>query len=108
MKRIKILFFFYLMLLSMMFIKLASPKKAYAGPDGSGNNFFYKGSFAFGTPPTNKFITYQMLTYEAWGSAFNNNGQSVNLPAPVTRYVYLPEFIWTNKILIQILQTFFK
>lgn len=98
MQRLKIFMFLYLMLLSMMFIKLTSPRKAYAGPNGSGNNFFYKGSFAFGTPPANKFITYQMMTYEAWGSTFNNNGQTVNSPATISRYVYLPEFIWTNKI----------
>ncbi len=96
---LKILLFFILVISSSMFVKLSLVRRAFADPDGSGNNFFYKGSFAFGTPPANKFITYQMMTYEAFGSVFTNTGSVKNLPASVTRYVYLPEFIWTNSLL---------
>lgn len=96
---LKILLFFVLVISSSMFVKLSLVRRAFADPDGSGNNFFYKGSFAFGTPPANKFITYQMMTYEAFGSVFTNTGSVKNLPASVTRYVYLPEFIWTNSLL---------
>lgn len=94
----KILLFFILVVSSSLFIKLSYVRRAFAGPYGSGNNFFYKGSFAFGTPPANKFITYQMMTYEAYGSVFTNTGSVKNLPASITRYVYLPEFIWTKSL----------
>ncbi len=96
---LKILLFIILVISSSMFVKLSLVRRAFADPDGSGNNFFYKGSFAFGTPPANKFMTYQMMTFESFGSVFTNTGAVKNLPDNVTRYVYLPEFIWTNSLL---------
>ncbi|MHB1680065.1 MAG: transporter [bacterium] len=73
-------------------------QKAYAGADGSGNNFFFKGPVAFGVIPPNKFITSQGLTYTAFGSKFLNSGASTKISSPISRFVFLPEFMWTKKI----------
>lgn len=50
---------------------------SYAGPDGSGNNFFYKGPTAFAVLPSNKFVTIQSFTYQTWGAIFNKNGNAI-------------------------------
>ncbi len=74
-------------------------KNAFAGPDGSGNNFFFKGPAAFGVTPPDKFITFQGLTYQTFGSVFTNTGSVENKPAQTDKFVFLPEFIWTKNIL---------
>ncbi|MGC8554117.1 MAG: transporter [Candidatus Acidulodesulfobacterium sp.] len=74
-------------------------KKVFAGPDGSGNNFFFKGPTAFGITPPNKFITFQGLTYQTFGSHFTNTGAVENNSAQTDKFVLLPEFIWTKNIL---------
>ena len=73
-------------------------KNAFAGPDGSGNNFFFKGPTAFGVTPPNKFITFQGLTYQTFGSVFTNTGSVENKPAQTDKFVFLPEFICLSRI----------
>ncbi len=72
---------------------------SYAGPDGSGNNFFYKGPTAFAVLPANKFVTIQSFTYQTWGAVFNKNGIATNISNTENRYVFLSEYVWTHKLL---------
>lgn len=72
---------------------------AFAGPGGSGNNFFFKSPTAFGTAPAGKFITFQGLTYQSFGSVFTNSGSVKHNGFNTAKFVFLPEFIWTRKIL---------
>ena len=99
----KILLFFILVVSSSLFIKLSYVRRAFAGPYGSGNNFFYKGSFAFGTPPANKFITYQMMTYEAYGSVFTQIRVPLKICLPALQGMFTCRNLYGQKVcLIQI------
>ena len=71
----------------------------FAGPDGSGNNFFYKGPMAFAYLKPGKFITEQAFDYQSFNSKFNDNGSVTHLSYDVAKYVYAPQFIGTFKLL---------
>ena len=76
-----------------------NPVSTFAGPDGSGNNFFYKGPMAFAYLIPGKFITEQALDYQSFNSKFNDNGSVGHLSYNVAKYVYAPQFIGTFKFL---------
>ena|GEM_PF-2225881 len=78
-----------------VFAFLLNTVNVFAGPDGSGNNFFYKGPMAFAYLRPGKFITEQALDYQSFNSKFNDNGSVKHLSYNVVKYVYAPQFIGT-------------
>lgn len=98
-KKSGVMFFIVFILCFSSILLISLPKKSFAGADGSGNNFFYKAPAAFSVAPPDKFITFQGITYQTWGSAFSNNGSVTHLSGQTDKFVFLPEFIWTRKIL---------
>jgi hypothetical protein len=83
----------------LLFSLFLNPACVFAGPDGSGNNFFYKGPMAFGYMPAGKFLTEQALDYQSFNSKFNGGGSVEHLGYNVVKYVYAPQFIGTFKFL---------
>ncbi len=71
----------------------------FAGPDGSGNNFFYKGAMAFGYLPPGKLITEQAFDYQSFNSKFDCNGSAEHLKYNVVKYIYAPQLIGTFRFL---------
>lgn len=69
----------------------------FAGPDGSGNNFFYKGPMSFSYVPPGKLITEQAFDYQAFNSKFDDNGSIKHLGYHIAKYVYAPQLIYTFK-----------
>lgn len=94
----KIKFHLIFTVLILFLLLSSSSNTAFAGPDGSGNNFFFKGPAAFGVTPPDKFITFQGLTYQTFGSVFTNNGSVKHNSFQTDKFVFLPEFIWTKNI----------
>ena len=79
----------------LIFAFLLNAVNVFAGPDGSGNNFFYKGPMAFAYLRPGKFITEQALDYQSFNSKFNDKGSVEHLSYNVVKYVYAPQFIGT-------------
>ncbi|MHB1601449.1 MAG: transporter [bacterium] len=93
----RFLLLFYAALFAFSFF--LNPVIAFAGPDGSGNNFFYKGPMAFAYLRSGKFLTEQALDYQSFNSKFNDSGSVEHLSYNVVKYVYAPQFIGTFKFL---------